>query len=133
MRAAGLPTLFLELMFSYVLIFCADDAFSQRTGKAMLNSDYELIKMYQKRYAPSHADFGLHHFPIYASRLRYVIQKMDDWRPQSILQLAVRPYKDPLSFYAFWFATVIGTVSFLALGAAFAQTYAVFRAIPPDS
>ena len=118
-------------MFSYILIFCADDGYSQKIGRRMLKGHMELIKLYQARYAPSHADFGLHHFPIYGSRLRYITQKMDDWRPQSIGQLAVRPYKDPLSFYAFWFATFIGFVSLLGLGATMAQTYAGFRAIPP--
>jgi hypothetical protein len=111
-------------------VYGADDGEFQKIGKKYLKkSDVDIIQTFQARYAPSHADFGLHHFPIYGSRLRYIIKKMDDWRPQSILQLAVRPYNDPLSFYAFWFATIIGIVSVLGLGATLAQTFAAFKAI----
>ena len=123
--AAGFPTLFIELIYSYILFFGANDGESAKIG-AKLKVDMDMIRTYQL-YSPSHADFQLHHFPIYASRLRYVVRKMDEWRPQSIRHLAVRPYRDPLSFYAFWFATVIGIVSILGLGATVAQTFVAFK------
>lgn len=116
-------------MYSYVLVFGDWHGNSRKLSKPLSKDEKELIKTYRGRYAPSHADFEARHFPIYASRLRYIIKKMDEWRPQSLQQLAVRPYNDPLSFYAFWFATIIGILGILGLGATIAQTYAAFKAL----
>lgn len=33
------------------------------------------------------------------TRVRYIVVKMDEWHPQTFRFLAVRPYRDPLSFY----------------------------------
>ena len=130
-RAAGLPTLFIEIMFTYVLIFGAPDMATKKIAQQMLGSKIGLITTYQERYAPKHRNFEIYDFPIYASRIRVIMRTMDDWRPRSILERIVfRPYSDPLSFYAFWFAVVIGIVTVLGLGSTMAQTYATFKALP---
>lgn len=88
-----------------------------------------LLREFGENYSPVNSDLHLQNFPIYALRLQYIQRKMNEWRPQSVRELAVRPYKDPLAFYAFWFATMIGIVGFLGLAAGMAQTYATFKAL----
>jgi len=71
----------------------------------------------------------LQNYPIYGSRLRTVLHAMSSWRPHSIRHLMTKPYHDPLSFYAFWFAVTFGVISILGLIATLAQTYATFEAL----
>jgi hypothetical protein len=126
-RAAGIPTFFLELLYSHVLFFGRDPR-SAKIG-AKLGIDMLLIREFHDDYSPVDSDLQLQNFPIYANRLQYIQLKMNEWRPQSILELAVRPYKDPLTFYAFWFATIIGVAGILGLSVGIAQTYAAFKSL----
>jgi hypothetical protein len=121
-RAAGMPTLFLELMYSHILFFGRDRR-SEKVGE-QLGIDMSLIRDFRDNYSPVQSDLQLQDFPIYATRLQCIQKKMNKWRPQTLRELAVRPYRDPLTFYAFWFATIFGVMSILALGAAIAQAYA---------
>jgi hypothetical protein len=49
-------------------------------------------------------------FPIFASRLQHIQQRMVDWRPIRVKGLFTRPYRDPLPYFAFWFATWLGFI-----------------------
>jgi len=126
-RAAGIPTFFLELLYSHILFFARDR--NSETIGAKLGLDMSLIREFRDHYSPVHSDLQLQNFPVYAHRLQYIQRKMNEWRPQSILELAVRPYKDPITFYAFWFATIIGLAGIFGLSIGIAQTYAAFKSL----
>lgn len=119
------------MMYSYILVFGRDSTGQFAKGAGLTKEDLNWIKLYKERYVPEHLRFQLHHFQIYGPRLRYILDTMDEWQPQTIPQLAIRPYKDPLSFYGFWFATIIGLIGIVGLGTSIAQTYASFKSLSP--
>jgi hypothetical protein len=122
-----MPSLFLELLYSYVLIF-ARDSKSENIGES-LGIDMNLIRDFRDQYSPVTSEPQLQNFPIYSIRLQHIQRKMREWRPQNFTELAIRPYEDPLTYYAFWFAAFIGIVSILGLGAAIAQGYAGIKSM----
>ena len=75
------------------------------------------------------SDLQLQHFPTYSPRLQHIQRKMNDWRPQTFRQLAERPYKDPMTFYAFWAALALGIVSVMSLTASIVQAYVSIKAL----
>jgi hypothetical protein len=126
-RASDVATLYLELLYSHVLIFGGDDP-SEKIGVSR-KVDMDIVRSFRWLYFPYGPSLQLQDFPIYASRLKIIQMKMSSWRPHSIPQLFTRPYYDPLAYYAFWFAAIIGILSILSLGATLAQSYAAFKAL----
>ena len=125
----GVPTVFIELLNSYVLFFGRyEDPESEKIGER-LGIDMTLVREFRDNFAVVKEDFRLQDFPVYARRLENVQRKMNEWRPHTIRELAIRPYNDPVTFYAFWFASFIGIISILSLAASIAQTYASFKAL----
>jgi hypothetical protein len=110
-----------------VLIFGRDEK-SEKLGNSK-GVNMTFIREFRDIYSPVRSDLQLQDFPIYGIRLHYVQRKMNEWRPQRVRELLVRPYRDPLAFYAFWFASAFGLISLLGLGATLAQTYATFKAL----
>ena len=103
-------------MYAHVVFFATDKR-SETVGES-LGIDMDLIRDFRDNYSPVQSEFQLQDFPIYATRLQCIQKKMNSWRPQTLRELAVRPYTDPITFYAFWFAAIVGTVSIIGLGAA---------------
>jgi hypothetical protein len=66
-RVAGLPTFFVELLYSHVLFFGRDPS-SAKIG-AKLGIDMSLIQEFYDHYCPVDWDLQLQNFPIYANRL----------------------------------------------------------------
>lgn len=127
---AGLPTWFLELLYSHVLFFGRDQG-SREEGRKRQQADMGLIIELHGVYCPT--DLRLQDFPIYGGRLQNLQRKMMEWRPQRLRELALRPYQDPLTFYAFWFAVAIGIFSIAGVLLGVAQTVAAFKALSTTS
>jgi len=140
--AAGIPTIFVELLYAHGLFFCQDHV-SIKAGEVLrvqsngLGVEVSLVKEFYKSYTVSESDaikLRFEDFPIYATRLQELQEKMNNWRPRTIRgRFFTRPYQDPLSFYAVWFGSIITVVTILGFGATLAGTYATFKAIPVSS
>jgi hypothetical protein len=125
--AAGFETLFVELLYSHVLFF-GRDKLSEKIGKS-LGIPVQLIRDFRDEWSPVRTDLQLQHFQIYGTRLQCIQRKLNEWRPQSIRDLGVRPYRDPLTYYAFWFAIFLGVVSILGLIAGIIQAYSTVKSL----
>ena len=126
LSVAGLPTLFLECIKTHVLFFDRDYA-SQKIG-AKMGIDRLILHEFSKSYTvAAGSSLQFEDFPIYAKRLRAVMDRMDAWRPQTYRELAIRPYNDPLTYHAFWFSGYLAIFTVLSLAISIAQTYSQFQ------
>jgi hypothetical protein len=87
-----------------------------------------LVRDFRDHFSPVGRTMQLQNFPIY-SRLKYIQTKMNYWRPKGLLDLSTRPYRDPATYYAFWFAIIFGVMGILGLGATLGQTYASLKSL----
>jgi len=111
------------------MLFFSRDSDSKFIGK-LIGVDMTLLWEFQTIFSPVQpSDLTLQHFPIYGARLQGIQDKMNEWRPQRIRDLLVRPYKDPITFFAFGLAVLIGLITILTFGASLAQTYAAFKCL----
>jgi hypothetical protein len=111
-REIGLPTYLTELFASHCLLFAESEEIVKRIngGSAI---DLELLKDYQS-YRPQ-TPFQMTDFPIFGNRIQHIHQRMVDWRPLRLRDLYYRPYKDPVTYYAFAFAVFIGLIGIVGL------------------
>jgi hypothetical protein len=132
-RIAALPTLFLECLKTHVLFFDRDTA-SRNLGEKM-GIDLLILHEFSKSYTvAAGSTLQFEDFPIYAKRLRTIMDRMDAWRPQTYRELAIRPYNDPLTYHAFWFSGYLAIFTVLSLAISIAQTYSQFQqAAQPSS
>jgi hypothetical protein len=77
--------------------------------------DMDIVRDYRDHWSGGISSAHISDFPIYASRLGYIHQRMTDWRPLQLLDLRYLPYRDPISYYGLGFAIVSGIVSSVSL------------------
>jgi hypothetical protein len=126
-RAAGISQLGLELSRSHALIFLQEQSpRSHRLahslyidlGRVALTGQVRPVDFKTVFYDT--LDFGniprLEDFVLLRPRLSELQREMNEWRPQRMKDLFRRGYKDPLTWYGFWFAAIIGSIGILSLG-----------------
>src|SRR6266496_432766 len=107
-RAAGISTHFEKLLYTPIAGFCQDEE-SEWIGRELLKNDVYMEKLRSHCGSLKHKPFlYLQNYPIYADRLQVVLHSMKDWRPQTLRQIIVKPYRNLLNYYAFWFAICFG-------------------------
>ena len=95
----GIPTFYKELFLTYVLLFGRDARSPQiATSKVELHSDF--VELLRVSYDKEPSILSLPTFVVYGTPLRTIQDTLEKWRPQSITQLAVRPYHERMSNYA---------------------------------
>jgi hypothetical protein len=117
------PTLFVEYLYTYVLLFTGDHK-SEEIARKRFKINVSLIREFRDQYSPVRRQLRLQDFPVYGPQLDQIRRRMSQWRPTGLWDFRFRPYHDPLSFYAFWFGTLLGSIGILSLGLSIAQTYA---------
>jgi hypothetical protein len=132
----GLPSFLAELFESHRLLFGTTK--SEIITKTLEENDphspylkaidLELVRDYCKNW--SEHSLQITDFPIYGSRLQHIHQRMVDWRALVLRDIRFRPYRDPLSYYAFWFAVFIGSIAVLGLALNAAQLVSNYRSYP---
>jgi hypothetical protein len=126
---AGIPTLFFECLNTYILFF--DRYRASRKVADDLKIDMTIFQQYSQKYIlVTGSSLEYDDFPIFANRLRYVLMRMEEWRPHNYRELSIQPYNDPMAYHAFWFSGYLAVFTILSLAIAIAQTYASFKAIP---
>jgi len=124
----GVSTVFLKLLNSHVLFFGRyNDLKSEEIGER-IGVDMAVVREYRNKFASIEDDFRLQDFPVYGRRLENVQRKMNEWRPHTLRELAIRPYNDPVAFLCVLVRDV-GIVSILLLGTSLAQMCAAFKAL----
>jgi hypothetical protein len=114
-----------ELLASHSLIFDPDKS------KAIVKSlddpqsdktiNLEVLAVFNRGIKEARAFWQLSDFPIFGRRLKYLHERMTSWRPLRVCDLFHRPYRDPIPYWAFWFGTFIGVVTFCSLAIGIGQ------------
>lgn len=126
-RAAGISQLGLELSRSHALIFLQEPSLRSQRLAQSLHIDLGQVSLAAqvrpvdfKTVFYDALEFGniprLEDFVLLRPRLFELQKEMNDWRPQQMGDLFRRGYKDPLTWYGFWFAAIIGSIGILSLG-----------------
>jgi hypothetical protein len=116
-RAMGLSSFMRELLASHSVIFntakSKADVLPPHKNQYSEGIDLDIIRDFE--ISSTDLPLQLTDFPIFSARLRYIHQRMVDWRPIRFRQLWQRPYGDPIPYFAFWFGVFVGIVTFFTL------------------
>ena len=77
--------------------------------------DMKIVRDYGVHWSGGISSAHISDFPIYASRLEYIHQRMTDWRPLNVFHLRHQPYRDPVAYYALVIAVLFGVSSIASL------------------
>jgi hypothetical protein len=110
-----------ELIASQNLIFCTQKSKSivkriseiNREQKYIKSIDLNMLRDFSE--SCSEPSLQLADFPIFGTRLQHIHQRMVDWRPLRLSKLLKKPYRDPLPYFGFWFATFIGVIGVIGV------------------
>lgn len=136
-RAAGISQLGLEIARSHALIFLQEPTLRSHKLAQTLNLNLGRVTLlaqvqpYDFRTIFYDAlEWGniprLEDFILLRPRLFELQKEMNDWRPQRVSELFRRGYKDPLTWYGFWFAFIVGSLGTLSLAVSITQTVKQF-------
>jgi hypothetical protein len=135
-RAAGISDLGLEICRSHALLFLQTHSLRSRRlahnlhldlGRVYLAAQVQPLEFKMIFYDALEYNIPrLEDFVLLRPRLAELQREMNDWRPQKIPHLFKRGYKDPLTWYGFWFAAIVGTIGILSLGVSVAQLVGQF-------
>src|SRR5204863_2304443 len=79
-RAAGIPTHFQELLFSYLLVFGCDKR-SVEIGYSLINNDAFMAALlkFGKAHSAQKPYVYLQSYPVYGTRLQIVLHRINNW------------------------------------------------------
>ena len=132
-RNAEISLLGLEIARSHALLFLQQPSPRTRHLTEYLHLDLERVRLNEqvqpydfKTIFYDALEWGniprLEDFNLLRPRLHELQREMNEWRPQRFGDLFKRGYKDPLTWYGFWFAVTVGVIGVLSLGVSIAQT-----------
>lgn len=141
-RSAGISDLGLEIARSYALLFLqsptprtkhlASTILPYSLSRVSLSAKIQPYDFKTTFYDSLH--WGniprLEDFVLFRPRLYELQREMNDWRPQRARDLLTRGYKDPLTWWGFIFAVVVGGIGVLSLGVSIIQTLKAFYPSP---
>ena len=85
-----------------------------------------LLRTFRYYIFPANVPLQLEDFPFFQHRLSLIQTKMDSWVPQSIRQLSIRGYHDPVNYYAFITALFFGILGVVGVAAGIVQAVGTF-------
>lgn len=127
-RAGGFRKFYEELFLTYVLLFGRDEK-NAELGRSKVGLPPDFVEHLKASHRKAQNIHALQTFVIYGTRLRTIQDTLEKWRPRSIAQLAVRPYHDPLSYYAFWAVIIFGFIGLLGLATSIIQAVGSFKGV----
>ena len=93
---------------------------------ANLNINMSLLRTFRYYIFPANVPLQLEDFPFFQHRLSLIQTKMDSWVPQSIRQLSIRGYHDPVNYYTFITALFFGILGVVGVAAGIVQAVGTF-------
>ena len=109
-----MPTFLDELLLSHALFFGRSTPSDSIMKTKFEGIEMNIVNAYKDHWSLDISAVHISDFPIYGSRLQLIHQRMTDWRPLSLYDLRIRPYRESISYYAILFAVMFGFLGLLS-------------------